>query len=98
MGVSIFVLVGIYVLILGVFGVVIGLIVVFGNMEDIDMLGYVISVVFVVMFFGIFIGYVLWYLFVNKLKCKLKYEVKVKYMMIEGVFLFLEGEILKVIE
>lgn len=61
-----------YVLIFGVLGVVIGLIVVFFYMDNIDEFGYVISVVFVVIFFGIFMGYVLWYFFVNKLKCKLK--------------------------
>lgn len=69
--VKIFVLVGVYVLMFGVFGVVMGFIYVMGEMLNLDKFSEVIVVVFVCMIFGIFIGYVFWMLFVNKLKVKL---------------------------
>ncbi|WP_368896167.1 MotA/TolQ/ExbB proton channel family protein, partial [Priestia megaterium] len=63
-----------------------------------DTLGHAISAAFVATLLGIFTGYVLWHPFANKLKRKSKHEVKVKYMMIEGVLSLLEGETPKVIE
>lgn len=97
-GASIFALAGTYAPTLGVLGAVIGLIAALGNMEDTDTLGHAISAAFVATLLGIFTGYVLWHPFANKLKRKSKHEVKVKYMMIEGVLSLLEGETPKVIE
>ncbi|TYR80844.1 flagellar motor stator protein MotA [Priestia megaterium] len=97
-GAGIFAQAGTYAPTLGVLGAVIGLIAALGNMENTESLGHAISAAFVATLLGIFTGYVFWHPFANKLKRKSKQEVKIKYMMIEGVLSLLEGEAPKVIE
>ncbi|KAB2492475.1 flagellar motor stator protein MotA [Priestia endophytica] len=97
-GASIFTQAGTYAPTLGVLGAVVGLIAALADMSDIDKLGHAISAAFVATLFGIFTGYVLWHPFANKLKRKSKYEVNIRYLMIEGVMSIVEGQAPAVIE
>jgi chemotaxis protein MotA len=97
-GASIFTQAGTYAPTLGVLGAVVGLIAALSDMSNMDALGHAISAAFVATLFGIFSGYVLWHPFANKLKRKSKYEVKVRYLMIEGVLSIVEGQAPNVIE
>lgn len=97
-GAQIFSQAGTYAPTLGVLGAVVGLIAALADMSDIDALGYAISSAFVATLLGIFTGYVLWHPFANKLRRKSQEEVKLKFMMVEGVLSILEGEAPRVIE
>ncbi|MBP3038523.1 flagellar motor stator protein MotA [Bacillaceae bacterium Marseille-Q3522] len=97
-GAGIFTQAGTYAPTLGVLGAVIGLIAALGDMNDTDSLGIAISAAFVATMLGIFSGYVLWHPFANKLKRKSQQEVRIKYMMIEGILSILEGEAPRIIE
>jgi len=95
---TIFTQAGTYAPTLGVLGAVVGLIAALGNMENVSELGQAISAAFVATLLGIFTGYVLWHPFANKLKRKSKEEVKIRYIMIEGVLSILEGQAPRAIE
>jgi chemotaxis protein MotA len=97
-GAAIFAQAGTYAPTLGVLGAVVGLIAALSDMSNIEALGHAISAAFVATLFGIFSGYVLWHPFANKLKRKSKYEVKIRYIMVEGVLSIVEGQAPNVIE
>ncbi|HWO95362.1 MAG TPA: flagellar motor stator protein MotA [Bacillus sp. (in: firmicutes)] len=97
-GASIFTQAGTYAPTLGVLGAVVGLIAALSDMSNMEALGHAISAAFVATLFGIFSGYVLWHPFANKLKRKSKYEVKVRYLMIEGILSIVEGQAPNIIE
>ncbi|MBD1380383.1 flagellar motor stator protein MotA [Metabacillus arenae] len=97
-GASIFTQAGTYAPTLGVLGAVLGLIAALSHMDDTTALGEAIGAAFVATLMGIFSGYMLWHPFANKLKRKSKQEIKVRYVMIEGVLSLLEGQSPKAIE
>ncbi|WP_017378997.1 flagellar motor stator protein MotA [Paenisporosarcina sp. TG-14] len=90
-GAKIFTQAGTYAPTLGVLGAVIGLVAALGHLDDIALLGKSISAAFMATLFGIFTGYVLWHPFANKLKRKSEQEVKMKYIMLDGILAVQEG-------
>jgi chemotaxis protein MotA len=84
-GALIFTQAGTYAPTLGVLGAVIGLIAALSNLNQIDILGHLISAAFIATLLGIFTGYVLWHPIANKLKQKSKKEVEIRLMMVEGI-------------
>lgn len=91
-GARVFTQAGTYAPTLGVLGAVVGLIAALGNLSNMDILGAAISAAFVATLLGIFSGYVLWHPFANKLREKSREEVKLKYIMLEGILSITVGE------
>ncbi|AQQ54146.1 flagellar motor stator protein MotA [Planococcus lenghuensis] len=91
LGAKIFTQAGTYAPTLGVLGAVIGLVAALGHLDDVALLGKSISAAFIATLFGIFTGYVLWHPFANKLKRKSEQEIKMRYIMLEGMMAVQEG-------
>ncbi len=91
-GARVFSQAGTYAPTLGVLGAVVGLIAALGNLSNMEVLGAAISAAFIATLLGIFTGYVLWHPFANKLREKSKEEVKLKYIMVEGILSITVGE------
>lgn len=91
-GAQVFTQAGTYAPTLGVLGAVVGLVAALGNLENMAVLGPAISAAFIATLLGIFTGYVLWHPFANKLREKSKQEVKIKYIMVEGILSITVGE------
>lgn len=91
-GVKVFEVMGIYVFIFGIIGVVFGLIVVMKNLVDLSKFGYGIVVVFIVMIYGIVLVNLLFLLIVVKFKSVILYNMCDCEMVIEGLILIVQGE------
>jgi len=77
---------------LGVMGAVVGLIAALGNLDDVEALGHMIAGAFVATLFGIFVGYVMCHPFATRLKRKSFAEIRVMYIIVEGILSIQAGE------
>ena len=83
---------GTYAPTLGVLGAVVGLVAALSNLNQVDILGQMISAAFIATLLGIFTGYVLWHPIANKLRQKSKKEAEIKRMIVEGLLSLQAGE------
>lgn len=77
---------------IGILGAVLGLIHVMENLSDPELLGAGIAVAFVATVYGVGSANLLWLPFAGKIKAKLRDEIIVKEMIVEGLVSLSEGE------
>jgi chemotaxis protein MotA len=83
---------------MGIAGTVMGLVLVLGDMGDIESLGEKIAVAFIATLYGIGIANLLWLPIGNRLKNKNKKEVLYKSVIIEGLLMIQEGAAVNALE
>jgi chemotaxis protein MotA len=83
---------------IGIIGAVLGLIHVMSNLSDVAKVGEGIAVAFVATIYGVGSANIVFLPFANKLKVKLRSEIALREMMLQGAIAMLEGDNPKLIE